>query len=284
MISKMQLVSAQNLREWQSSLGSTVIAELVSQSGDTVQLMDSNGKEYRLKLEKLSDLDRRYVKLQEMIRADRSQFKEVSQHIEVLKATPMASIDILTKIAKDNPTATYASLWAGVAVAAALNEPERAATQLREALKSIKEQQKIDPSRHRRTLVSYYNNLAICSLRSKDFESASDEFLKAFEVMEKTPPVLQHNLIQMRELLPGVTTKNKLLRALEKLPAMESKIKMQPGWYYSLDLQPPDSLGNELPVLGIEPPTPSLELIASGTGVVCAAGHVLTVRQVVTHP
>ena len=65
---------------------------------------------------------------------------------------------------------------------------------------------------------------------------------------------------------------------------MESKFKMQPGWYYSLDLQPPDSLGNELPVLGIEPPAPSLELIASGTGVVCAAGHVLTVRQVVTHP
>lgn len=72
--------------------------------------------------------------------------------------------------------------------------------------------------------------------------------------------------------------------ALSKLQSTNVKSRMQQGWYYSLDLEPPDSFGSELSVLGIGPPDPSLELIASGVGFVCTTGHVLTLRQVITHP
>ena len=54
--------------------------------------------------------------------------------------------------------------------------------------------------------------------------------------------------------------------------------------FYSLDLEPAGSLGTELSLIGGEPPGIDLELIATGTGVVCATDHVLTVAKAVTHP
>lgn len=59
---------------------------------------------------------------------------------------------------------------------------------------------------------------------------------------------------------------------------------MQQGWYYSLDLDVPQGYENELSVAGVLSPHPTLELIASGTGIVVAPGYVLTVRSAVTHP
>ncbi len=291
MTSTMQYCSAQNLREWQSRSGSTLMAKLVGQSGDTVQLLDSKGKEYLLKTEKLSDVDRRYLKLQEIIPGDRNQFEAISKHLDGLKTAPVSTIEVLTKLAKEFPTAPYAPLWAGVAVAVARNEPERASTLFRDAAKRIKEQQKSDPSRHRRTLVAYHNNLAICYLKRKDLDSAGDEFLKAFELMEIMPHVLLHNVRQMIELAGdgaafklNASAKSKIVEALAKHSKNLSKVQMQPGWYFSLDLQPPDSLGSELAVLGISPPNQVLEIIASGSGIVCAPGHILTVRPNITNP
>ena len=291
MTSAIQFSSAQNLREWQSSTGSTLLAELVGQSGDSVQLLDSNGKEYRLKTEKLSDIDRRYLKLQEIIPGDRNQFEAISKHLDGLKTAPVATIEVLTKLAKEFPTAPYAPLWAGVAVAVARNDLERASILFRDAAKRIKEQQKSDLSRHRRTLLAYHNNLAICYLKRKDLDSAGDEFLKAFELMEKMPLVLLHNVRQMIELASDgaafkltASAKSKIVEALAKHSVNPLKVQMQPGWYFSLDLQPPDSLGSELAVLGIDPPEQGLEIIASGSGIVCAPGHILTVRSNITNP
>ena len=160
----------QHLREWQSKAGTTVVAQVVRQTAGTVQLIDSNGKEYSLALEKLSEVDRRYLKLQELIQSDGRQFEAVVNLSDAIKTTPQATIEMTVKLAKDYPDSPYASLWAGVATAVALNDTDRATIHFRDASRRIREQQKTDPNRHRRTLVSSHINLAVCFLKKKDAE------------------------------------------------------------------------------------------------------------------
>lgn len=278
-------------REWQSSTGTTVVAQLVGQTAEKVQLIDPNGKAYSLAPEKLSDLDRRYLKLQEFVNSDIRQFEAVAKHIDAIKTTPQTTIEALTKLAKDYPVSPYASLWAGVATAVALNDTDRATIHFRDASRRIKEQQKTDPSRHRRTLISFHINLAICFLKKKDAESACEELVLAFELAKEPPSVLRHNGNQLAELTregSGLKVppalRNKLVASLAKAAAQPSKAELQTGWFYSLDLEPPESLGAELSLIGGEPPSKDLELIATGTGIVCATDHVLTVAKAVTHP
>ena len=282
---------SQHPREWQSSTGTTVVAQLVSQTAEKVQLIDPNGKAYSLPQEKLSYQDRRYLKLQEIVNSDIRQFEAVAKQIDTIKTTPQVTIEALTKLAKDYPISPYASLWAGVATAVALNDTDRATIHFRDAGRRIREQQKTDPNRHRRTLISFHINLAICFLKKKDAESACEEIVHAFELAKEPPSVLRHNGNQLAELTrEGLGLKvppalrNKLVAAIAKAAAQPSKAELQTGWFYSLDLEPAESLGAELSLIGSEPPGIDLELIATGTGVVCATDHILTVAKTVTHP
>ena len=105
------------------------------------------------------------------------------------------------------------------------------------------------------------------------------------------PTVLRHNANQLVELTregqgsknpPAI--RNKLVAALAKASSQSSRPELQPGWFYSLDLQPAVNIGSELSLIGMEPPEADLELITTGVGFVCATDHILTVAKVVTHP
>ena len=111
------IAHSQHPREWQSSAGTSIVAQLVSQTSGKVQLIDLNGKEYSLTQEKLSELDRRYLRLQEIIQADSRQMEALANHIDTMKTAPQSTIEIMTKLAKEYPNSPYASLWAGVAIA-----------------------------------------------------------------------------------------------------------------------------------------------------------------------
>ncbi len=285
------IAHSQHPREWQSSAGPSIVAQLVSQTAGKVQLIDLNGKEYSLTPEKLSGLDRRYLRLQEIIQADSLQMEAVANHIDTMKTAPQSTIAIMAKLAKDYPNSPYASLWAGVAIAVVLNDTDRATIHFREASRRIRDQQKTDPSRHRRTLISVHINLAICFLKKQDAESACEEILNAFELANEVPSVLRHNGNQLAELSReglglkiSTATRSKLVAALAKASVQSSKSELQTGWFYSLDLQPTDSLGTELSLIGLEPPSADHELITTGVGFVCAPDHILTVAKAVSHP
>ena len=163
--------------------------------------------------------------------------------------------------------------------------------QCKEAINRIKSQRKLDGSRHSRTLLSAYNNLAVCNIKNRNADEAARLFLEALALVDRTPPVLLHNMRFLSELSSVRGTlklddkyRSKLTIAIASHNLEDPKKKLQLGWYYSLDFDVPSALENELSVSGVHPPDASLELIASGTGVVCAPGYVVTVNPAVIHP
>lgn len=282
------------VREWQSEIGTTVLAAFVNIDNQTNQVRlrkIDDGKEIALSLDRLSQVDQQYVLLQPMVREERDQFEKVSQHLEGLRTAPQTTIDILKAIAVAHPNSPYASVWGAVASGAGMNKVDDAIKQCKEAINRIKAQRKLDGSRHSRTLLSAYNNLAVCNIKNRNADEAARLFLEALALVDRTPPVLLHNMRFLSEISGVRGTlklddkyKSKLTIAIASRNLEDPKKKLQLGWYYSLDFDVPSALENELSVSGVHPPDHSLELIASGTGVVCAPGYVVTVNSAGVHP
>ena len=244
-----------------------------------------------VKLELLSKVDQAYVRLQQINAEDRQQFELVADHIEALRSTPKSVAGILQQISSDQKLSPYASMWCCIAHSAGDNKVDKGMIACRESIQRINEQRKLDTSRHSRTLSAAYNNLGVCSIKQRDGDAAAKHFVSALNELDYVPPVLAHNishLLDMKDKPSGLRLEHKWATALQRTMAgrriLEPRKKMQQGWYYSLDLDVPPGLENELSVAGVLPPHPTLELIASGTGIVVAPGYVLTVRSAITHP
>ena len=282
----------QSMREWQSENGKTTFLKYMGKDpiDKKYQFLNLDGESKKYAVDIFSSADRNYIQTRELIAADREQFVKVMELLDESRTKAEVPTKPLIQLAKANPTSPYASLLAGVAMAATSNEIDKATTLFKEARSRIKQQQQYDVDRHRRTIVSVYINLAICYLKDRDADAAADEFARAHELVNEVPAVLAHNTKQLLEFSkPGAAFKlssasnKKLNSAMARISPNKPLKTMQAGWYYSLDLQPPDGLETELTINGIEVPDPTLELIASGTGIVCAPGHVLTLRPIVLH-
>jgi len=282
-------------REWISKDGVKMEASLQSFDMEvkepTVVLKKRNAKIVEAKLSAFSDADQNFVKLRQALSEDLLQFEQVVDNLDALRTTPNSVIESFLTFSRQYKTSPYANVYACVSLAAGQNNTEKAIKVGLEAIERIKAQRALDSSRHSRTLAAAHNNLAICFVKQKRAKTAAEHFVQALKYVERIPPVLAHNinsLVDASKMEFGLKLEPKerqaLLDAKKDLKNLEPKRKMQAGWYYSLDLDTPNSLQNELSVAGALPPDYTLELIASGTGVVCAPGYVLTVKTTVVHP
>lgn len=282
-------------REWLSKDGRRLVGSLDSidleSDEPTIRLVNKDSETKEFKLDLLSHADQAYVRLQQINAEDREQFELVADHIEALRSTPRSVAGILQQIGKSYRLAPYAGVWCCIAYSAGDNKPDKGIAVCREAIKRIAEQRKFDASRHSRTLSAALNNLGVCYIKQRDGNAAANQFVAALAELDYVPPILAHNirhLLEMKEKPSGLKLENKWVVAMQSSMAdrrvLEPRKKMQQGWYYSLDLDVPPGLENELSVAGVLSPDPTLELIASGTGIVVAPGYVLTVRSSVTHP
>jgi len=281
-----------SMREWEAASGQLVRARLVSHSIETGRIvlkLDELEKNVEMDIGKLSDTDKKYLAAKGFQPEDQRQFEMLGPHLESLRDTPGTTIEVLKEIGKNYPTAPYANLWAGVALAAGINKPEEALKELTRARDRVLKQQAQDPALHRRTLGAIFNNMAICYIKLYKPDLAADKFLDALEQVERTPPILAHNIRLLREISENKSSplemnesnKKEIIKALARLPIEDPKKKLQLGWYYTLEMDVPFGQGNELSVDGVLPPDISLELISSGTGIVIAPGYVLTAKPIV---
>ncbi len=118
-------VAQESVREWQSDSGKIIEAEMIEFSDEEVTLRIDGGREVTVALDKLHEVDRNYVRLQETLAQDEKQFSAVAQHLEAIRTSPLATIDILKELGKIHPKSPYGHLWAGVALGIT-NEPEDA--------------------------------------------------------------------------------------------------------------------------------------------------------------
>lgn len=303
-------VDADNaFREWQSTKGSVIAGRLEStqlnaqneQIAVITVLKKVSSKsdvpeetQIEVRLSDLSAADNKYIAAKRFIEQDKLQFDVVAQEIEALRNTEDSAIETLKTLSKQFKDAPYAAVWAGVALAAIKNDPQEAIEEFDDAIKRCKAQREFDKFRHRRTLIAALNNKAVALIKLKDEPKAAQLLVQALSLVERVPPVLVHNVNQLLERtstrgFPKArqirgSEREQLILAKTRFPYEDVKKKMQAGFYYSLHMDAPSSSGNEFSVDQIEPPDESLELIATGTGIVIAKGHVLTVLPVVSHP
>ncbi|WP_390620420.1 trypsin-like peptidase domain-containing protein [Stieleria varia] len=185
------------------------------------------------------------------------------------------------------PESPYAGLWAAVALSHGSNEHVRASVILKSVVQRIEKQREIDPERHRMTLASANNNLAVCLIKSKRGDSAAAKLVEAIESCPQVPAVVRSNAHLLNEATSGLSPvvfspngRTKLLRALATANSPGSGTEMQ-GLHYSLDFDLPESFNGAQKISGIDSPRSDLMLLAQGTGFVVAPGLVLTSRQVV---
>ncbi|MFN9411855.1 MAG: hypothetical protein ACK57V_05670 [Pirellula sp.] len=282
-------------REWLASDGRRLEGAIesidIDRDDPTVRILVKDSVARDIRLDKLSEVDQAYVRLQQINADDRQQFELVTDHIEAIRTTPQSVAGILQQIGRDQKLSPYASVWCCIANAAGDNDQEKGIVACRDAIRRINEQRKLDPSRHSRTLSAAHNNLGVCYIKQRDGDAAASQFISALKELDYVTPVLSHNighLLEMKDKPEGLRLEPKSVTALQRTMAgrriLEPRKKMQQGWYYSLDLDVPQGFENELSVAGVLSPHPTLELIASGTGIVVAPGYVLTVRSAVTHP
>lgn len=261
--------------------------------GKVTILRTKDNKQSSFDLDLFSDVDKRYVATQYFSKNDSKQFELVAGQIEALRQSNDSVIAILKALDSQYPTAPYASLWAGVALGAAKNDAEQALRMCKKSIDRIRKQRELDDSRHKRTLAAAYNNSAICYIKDLKPSSACRQFILALRCADRTPAVVAHNIRTFYDLatkgeIGGLKLEandlKQLASAMAELPLEDPKRKFAPGFYYSLDLDVPLGSESESSVVGIVPPDSSLELISSGTGVVCAPGFVMTIRDAVTHP
>jgi tetratricopeptide (TPR) repeat protein len=290
--SLVQAEESASMREWVAASGQLVRARLISHSVETGRIvlkLDESEKDIEMDIGKLSDTDKKYLAAKSFQPEDQRQFEMLGPHLEALRDTPETTIEVLKEIGKNYPTAPYANLWAGVALASGVNKPEEALKEFARARDRVLKQQSQDPSLHRRTLGAILNNMAICQIKLYKPDLAADKFLDALEQVERTPPILAHNIRVLREISENKrsslemneSNKKEIIKALARLPIEDPKKKLQLGWYYTLEMDVPFGQGNELSVDGVLPPDVSLELISSGSGIVVAPGYVLTAKPIV---
>lgn len=303
------VAQAQSLRVWQSpTTGKTFEGTFIgykeaskeekqsdekgkSALGKVTIRREMDNKTADFDLELFSEADRRYVATQFFSESDSKQFELVAGQIESLRQSNDSVIAILKALESQYPTAPYASIWAGVALGAVKNDPEQAQKMCKNCISRIRKQRELDDSRHLRTLAAAYNNSAICYIKDLQPESACRQFILALGCSEKAPAVIAHNIRTFFDIASkggglklDAKELSQLAMVMAKLPLEDSKRKFPPGWYYSLDLDIPLGKESESSVIGVVPPDASLELISTGSGVVCAPGFVVTIRDSVIHP
>tara|TARA_R110002049_G_scaffold2750_2_gene21703 strand:+ start:576077 stop:578032 length:1956 start_codon:yes stop_codon:yes gene_type:complete len=277
-------------RQWTSTAGTTVSARLVKSEHESISLiLKGEANPRSIPLDKLQPADRRYVAQRLFDAQDRRQFELVKSHLRSVNERPQTVSRLLIQIHNEFPHSPYAGLWAAVTLSAGSNEYGQARVILENTIRRIKRQQELDESRHRMTLCSANNNLAICLIKSRKGDSAATRMTEAIESLDRLPPVIRSNAELLNELTqdggspitfsPSIRTR--LMRSIALAETPGSGTKLPDGWHYTLDFDAPSESSGALKIDGIDAPIDGLQLLASGSGFVVAPGIVLTARPVI---
>jgi tetratricopeptide (TPR) repeat protein len=285
-------------RLWYSESGSKLLGTFVefkptpydlgsNQSlGKVVLTRSLDQKEFSVSLEKLSEFDRIYVASQLFAAKDIEQFETLHAQLMGLKSEPASSIQVLKEMEKGATTSPYASLWYAVALAVGENQIDDATRANERALKRCQNQREFDPTRHRLTLASVWNNQGILHIKKRKFDLAIADFERAMSLLNGELPVVLHNVATLQDfaesgaLFKGQPALSKRLGKLsESVEASGFQSKFSKGWYFSFAIEPPRSATSELEVQEMAEPIPTLELVSMCSGIVAAPGIVITSRQ-----
>ena len=277
-------------RTWTASSGREVKGELVRQTADTVSLrIAGKEKPVIVPLQRLSEADRKFARNIWFNAQDQRQYDFVVEHLRNLHERPKTVQRLLIELHKEFPESPYAGLWASVAYNIGNNQHSRARTLLRNVIHRIEKQQEVDPQRHRMTLASAKNNLAVCYIKERKGDSASARLVEAIKIGNVLTPALRSNAEQLIEIssdelsaiVISQVPRTKLLRTIALAETSGAGTALGNGWHYSLDFNLPDESYGASKLDGIDAPRPELQLLAQGTGFVVAPGIVLTSKQVV---
>lgn len=136
-------------REWLAVDGRRLVGAIESIDLDRddpiVRILVKGAVAIDIRLDKLSEVDQAYVRLQQINADDRQQFEFVARPHEAIRATPQSVAGILQQIGRDRKLSPYASVWCCIANAAGDNDQEKGIVACRDAIRRINEQRKLDP-------------------------------------------------------------------------------------------------------------------------------------------
>ena len=288
-------------RNWELANGKPAPQKAVmlsaSKDSGTFQIIssDSRTREVQIPWNRLSPTALTAARIAWADHDDETEFAKMRDHLVAFEQLPASKSDIFKIYFKNptkNPFATsqslspYAGLWASVGMAAGENDPKQAKLILDKVIKRIQLQQELDPSRHKMTLSSAYNNLAIINLKNMKGDSAANYFIKAIDAAGYLSPVVRHNASQLSEYVDdggkmklGVNQREKLLKSIALVEEIQGhQTQLPTGWLYSLDFDLPAQSFGAKRVIGIDPPIADMELVGMASGVVLANGYVVTSR------
>lgn len=285
-------------RVWYSENGSRLLGTFVEfkptpydlgankSLGKAVLIRSSDQKELSVPLEKLSEFDRVYIASQLFAAKDIEQFEVLHGQLIGLKSQPASSIQALRELEIGTTTSPYASLWYAVALAVGANEIDDATRANERALKRCQNQREFDPTRHRLTLASVWNNQGVLHIKNRKFDLAIADFERAMSLLNGQLPVVLHNVATLADmaeagaLFKGQTALSRRLGKLsDTIKASGFQSKLSKGWYFSFAIEPPKSPANEFTVLELPEPDPTMDLVSICSGIVVAPGVVVTTRK-----
>jgi S1-C subfamily serine protease len=199
------LLSADDFRRtWKSATGKfSVEASFAGQDGDVVLLKSDSRAPIKVPLKKLSAIDQKFVAGVEIIERDRTQFDLVNPHLERYAESPMAVIEIVEEISKQQPDSPYASMMTGLAYACEMGDYDKANRYFNKAKTTIRDAQKIlGDSFHEQTERSIHNNLAISALKARKGNTAV-KHLAAGTTESLVPFSIYHNATLLMEVTRG---------------------------------------------------------------------------------
>jgi hypothetical protein len=277
-------------RFWSSSDGKQLKAAVIGHDSNTVTLMISNQLDpITVPRDRFSKSDQRLLNNLWYDHQDRAQFQHVKEQLRNVTDQPEAAAGLLIALHNQYVESPYAGLWASVTLCLARNEHTRADSLLRQTILRIEKQQKNDPSRHRMTLCSANNNLAVCMVKARKGDSAATRMIEAIGLANTIPSVVSSNARLLNEctadINSGITfspsVRLKLLEAVALANSAGGTTELSQGWHYSLDFDIPSDVAAATKIAGIDVPRSGLKLLSSGSGLVVAPGVVMTSRRVI---
>lgn len=233
-------------RTWTSKAGTPVKALLVNQTRDSVELLIPGQQSTTTILNRrLSAEDQKYLELRWYNTQDSQQYELLINNMPLLHENARAACDSLTKLHTEFPDSPYAGLWAAVALGSGSNEHQKAVSLLYNVIRRIEKQQELDPKRHRMTLCSANNNLAVCYIKGRKGDSAAAKLISAAEDTDVVSAIVVSNLLMLSELASKETsaiqfsnsTQSRLSQAIGEMTQPSITGERKDGWYYMLDFE-----------------------------------------------
>jgi hypothetical protein len=233
-------------RSWQRKSGSSFLATVSKMAEDRVRFqIPGQDQVIDIKLEDLVPADEAAVRVAFFGDQETEQLEKTRSLVSRVALSPTAPVTTLRDSHNKLRDCPYAGLWASVCLSLGENRHAEAANMLRQVISRIKRQRDVDSTRHRMTLTSALNNLAVCMIKDQKADAAASYFADSLASMPSPTGTVIHNARQLSEFTDDAEgsfrlssiSRRKLTQALTQYAGAKSRLPT--GWYYSLNVDLP---------------------------------------------